>query len=62
MKIEINEIAFMNDQNEYLDVEISQEGYITLDLETSKKFSMDEKDWKIFSRKINEIFKNMKKK
>ena len=60
MKIEINEIAFVNAQKEYLDVKVSYEGYITLDLETSSKFNMDEKEWKIFSRKIDEIFKNMK--
>ena len=62
MRIKVNEIEFCNDSGEYLDVSISnEEKYITLDLETSSKFSMDEKDWKLFSKKINEIFRNMKK-
>lgn len=62
MRTKISEIEFQNDDGEYLDVSISyEENYITLDLETSVKFSMGEKDWKIFQKKINEIFKNMKK-
>ncbi len=62
MRTKVNEIEFLNDAGEYLDVSISnEEKYITLDLETSGKFSMDEKDWKIFTKKINEIFRNMKK-
>jgi hypothetical protein len=62
MRTKVNEIEFLNDAGEYLDVSISnEEKYITLDLDTSGKFSMDEKDWKIFTKKVNEIFRNMKK-
>lgn len=62
MKTRINEIEFQNDVGEYLDVTVNNsEKYITLDLETSTKFSMDKKDWKELSRKINEIFREMEK-
>lgn len=60
LKIEINEIAFVNESKEYLDVTVHTEGYITLVMETSEKFSMDEKDWKTFKKEIDKIFKNFK--
>ncbi|MEI6882759.1 MAG: hypothetical protein WCK82_15670 [Bacteroidota bacterium] len=60
LKIEINEIAFVNESKEYLDVTVHNEGYITLDLETSTKFDMDEKEWKTFKKEIDKIFKNFK--
>ena len=60
LKIEINEIAFVNESKEYIDVTVHTEGYITLDLETSKKFVMDEKEWKTFRKEIDKIFKNFK--
>jgi hypothetical protein len=61
MKVQISEIAFKNNTGEYLDIEVNNEDhYITLDLETSHKFSMDEKDFKIFVRKMQEVFKNFK--
>jgi predicted nucleotidyltransferase len=60
LKIEINEIAFVNESKEYLDVTVHAEGYITMNLETSTNFSMDEKDWKTFKREIDKIFKNFK--
>lgn len=50
----------MNESKEYLDVTTHAEGYITLNLETSTKFSIDEKEWKTFKREIDKIFKNFK--
>jgi hypothetical protein len=62
MKIQISEITFLNDVEEYLDITINnEEKYITLDLETSGKFSMDKKDFQIFVKKMNEIFNNLEK-
>ena len=60
LKIEINEFAFVNEDKDYLDVTVHCEGYVTLDLETSKKFNMNEKDWKVFKREMDKIFKNLK--
>lgn len=37
LKIEINEIAFVNESKEYLDVTVHAEGYITMCLETTAR-------------------------
>lgn len=53
--------SFENSSSEFLDIEINYlEKYITLDLETSTKFSMTEEDFNQFVKSMKSIFKSMK--
>ena len=53
-------VSFENDSNEFIDIEINYlEKYITLDLETSTKFSMTEEDFNQFAKSMKSIFKSM---
>lgn len=61
LKYKVDEFHFKNDSNEYLDVRVSLEGYITLNLETSGQFSISSQaELDMIYQKLSEALKTSK--
>lgn len=59
----VDDFHFENDQYEYIDVHVSAEGYITLDLETSTTYSIESQaELDLIYQKLTEALKSAKRK
>jgi hypothetical protein len=59
----IDDFHFENDIGQYIDVHVSLEGYITLDLETSTQYSIESQaELDLIYQKLTEALKTAKRK
>ena len=59
----VDDFHFENDIGQYIDVHISLEGYITLDLETSTQYSIESQaELDLIYQKLTEALKSAKRK
>lgn len=53
-------ILHFETNNQYLDVHVSIEGFMSFKISDSDRFDFTEKDWKFMKQKIDEEFKRLK--